>query len=79
MECFVMITSKMKEVLEEIEELVWKHDISYMDAIVIYCEDKNVDIETFAKALKNNEMIKAKLQFEAEALNYLPKSNTLPV
>ena len=74
-----MISNKMKQILEDIEELVWKHDISYMDAIVQYCEDRNIEIEHLAKAIKNNDMIKAKLQFEAEALNYLPKSNTLPV
>lgn len=73
------VPNKMKEILEAIEELVWKHDISYMDAIVLYSEQNNVDIEVLAKAIKNNEMIKAKLQFEAEELNYMPKSNTLPV
>lgn len=73
------MTNKMKELLQSIEDLVWKHDISYMDAIVLYCEDNNIEIENLARAIKNNDMIRAKLQFEAEELNYLPKSNTLPI
>lgn len=67
------------QALEEIEELVWKHDISYMDAVVLYCEDNNVDIEALAKVIKSNENLKGLIQLEAEGLNYLPKSNTLPV
>jgi hypothetical protein len=71
--------NRMKAICETIEDLVWKHDISYMDAIVLYCEDNNIEVEVFAKAIKTNEMLKAKLQHEAEQLNYLPKSATLPV
>ena len=71
--------TRMKAICETIEDLVWKHDIPYMDAIILYCEDNNVEVEVFAKAIKSNEMLKAKLQHEAEELNYLPKSATLPV
>ena len=64
-------------VFEQIEDLVWKHDISYMDAIVLYCEENNVEIESLAKIIKSNENLKGLIQLEAEGLNYLPKSNTL--
>jgi len=66
-----------RQVLEEIEDLVWKHDIPYMDAVVLYCEDNNADIEALAKIIKSNENLKGLIQLEAESLNYLPKSNTL--
>jgi hypothetical protein len=68
-----------QHVLEQIEELVWKHDISYMDAIVLYSEENNVDIESLGKLVKSNENLKGAIQLEAESLNYLPKSNSLPV
>ena len=71
--------TRMKNLCETIEDIVWKHDISYMDAIVYYCEENNVEVEIFAKAIKGNDMLKAKLQLEAESLNYLPKSATLPI
>lgn len=67
------------DILEKIEDIVWQFDISYTDAIVYYCEQNNVEIESFARTIKNNETMRAKLQFEAEELNYLPKSNTLPI
>lgn len=71
--------TRMKVICETIEDLVWEHDISYMDAVLHYCEENNVEVEIFAKAIKSNEMLKAKLQSEAESLNYLPKSATLPI
>lgn len=71
--------TRMKVICETIEELVWKHDISYMDAIIYYCEENNIEVEIFAKAIKSNDMLKAKLQLEAESLNYLPKSAMLPI
>lgn len=71
--------TRIKNICETIEDIVWKHDISYMDAIVYYCEENNIEIEIFAKAIKGNDMLKAKLQLEAEDLNYLPKSATLPI
>jgi len=67
------------EVLDAIEDLVWKHDISMIDAIVLYCEDNNVDIEALGKAIKSNQNLKGSIQLEAESLNYLPKTSHLPV
>lgn len=69
----------IKNICEKIEELVSRHNISYIDAIVLYCEKNNIEIEAFGKIVKSNEMLKAKLQLEAESLNFLPKSNTLPI
>lgn len=63
----------------QIEEMVWKHDISYIEAIVMYCSSSNVEIETVATLIKLNATIKGKIQTEAEGLNYLPKISRLPV
>jgi hypothetical protein len=71
--------TRMKAICEIVEDLVWKHDLSYMDAIIHYCEENNIEVEVFAKAIKTNDMLKAKLQREAEGLNYLPKSASLPI
>jgi hypothetical protein len=58
----------------DIEEIVYMKDISYMDAIIEYCEEKNVEIEVAAALVSNN--LKSKIQLEAEELNFLPRSNT---
>jgi hypothetical protein len=57
-----------------IEEIVYMKDISYMDAIIEYCEQNEVEIEVAASLISNN--LKSKIQLEAEDLNFLPKSNT---
>jgi len=56
-----------------IENLVEKKNISYMDAIVLYCENNDLEIEVAAKMLSSS--IKANLKTEAEELHFLPKSN----
>jgi predicted metallopeptidase len=70
---------KIQNVCEKIEGIVIKYNISYIDAVVMYCEKNNIEIESLAKLIKSNSMLKSKLQSEAESLNYLPKSNTLPI
>jgi len=58
----------------EIEELVWEKDISYMEAIVLHCEQTGLEIELAAKLISG--ALKSKIKLEAEELNFLPKSNT---
>ena len=69
--------SRMKNLCDSIDNIVVKHKISYMDAVIYYCEKNNVEIEVLAKIIKSNDMLRSKIQLEAESLNYLPKSNTL--
>lgn len=59
----------------EVEEFVHEHDVSYMDAIVAICEDKDIEVESIRKHI--NPVIKNKLEAEAQELNYLPHGNTL--
>jgi len=68
-----------KEFAKEIEDLVWKHDIDYIDAVVFYCEQNNLEIETAASLIKMNDHVKTMVQTEAEALHYLPKVSRLPI
>jgi hypothetical protein len=51
--------------------------ISYMDAVCWWCEKHEMEIEVAAKLL--NTVIKAKLEVEAQDLNYLAKSARLPI
>lgn len=59
----------------DIEELVWEKDVPYMDAILIHCENTGLEVELAAKLISSS--LKAKIQMEAEDLNFLPKSNTV--
>ena len=59
----------------KIEDLVWEKDISYMDAVVLYCEQTGFEIELAAKLISG--ALKSKIKIEAEGLHFLPKSNTV--
>ena len=40
--------------VKEIEDLVEKLDIEYIDAVVLYCQRKNIEIETAAAIIDGN-------------------------
>ena len=48
--------------------------LSYIDAVVDYCETNNLEIEVIAKIITG--ALKSKIKIEAEELHLLPKSNT---
>ena len=58
----------------KIEDLVWEKDISYMDAVILYCETTGFEVEVAAKLITNS--LKSRIKIEAEELNFLPRSNT---
>lgn len=62
-----------------IESIAKKKSISYMDAIIEYCAEVNLEIEVAAKLVSG--ALKAKIKLEAEELHFLPRSttNTLPI
>ncbi len=64
---------------KEIDKLVRKHSMSYMDAIVHFCEKNEMEIETAAGLIKGNFRIKSHLQQEGEVLNLLPRTAKLPI
>lgn len=57
-----------------IEELVEEKDVSYIDAVILYCEETGFELELAAKLISGS--LKHKIKDEAESLNFLPKSNT---
>lgn len=65
--------------IKEVERLVMKHRLDYMDAVIHLCEENNMEVEAAATIIRNNIRIKSKLQAQAEDLNFLPKSSRLPV
>jgi len=64
--------------LLDIEKIVAGGD-TYINAIIHWCEKKNVEIEYIAQLINSNSTLKSKLQLEAENLNFLPKSIRLPL
>ena len=58
-----------------IEKIAYEKKTSYMDAIILHCEQTGFEVEVAAKLISG--ALKSKIKMEAEELNFLPKSNTV--
>lgn len=63
----------------EIEKIVIDKRINYIDAVILFCEQRGMEVETAATLIKGSAKMKAKVQNDAEDLNYLPKTRKLPL
>jgi hypothetical protein len=66
------------EFTKKIEDIVEKKQCSYIEAIVEYCKDNNLELETAGAIVKNFPKLKAKVRLEAEKINLVPKTDRLP-
>ena len=58
---------------EDIEGLVLKTKMNYIDAIVQYCTDNEIEIETVGKLI--SKPLKEKIKCLATDLNYMKKTS----
>ena len=61
----------------EIEEIVERTRMSYLDAMLYHADENGLESETVAGLV--NVKTKAKLREEAEILNFMPKTSKLPI
>ena len=66
-----------KEFVIIIEKLKREKKISYIDAIVSYCEKNNIETDTVGKSI--SKPLKEKIEVEARNLNLLQKTGSLPI
>ena len=57
-----------------IESIVKEKRISYMDAILKFCEENDIDPSSVGSLI--NKSLKEKIQLDAEKLNLIEKSST---
>ena len=62
---------------QEIEKIVSEGDTNYIDAIINYCTDKDIEYNILSKLVDGP--LKAKVEVEARERNFLPKVNKLPI
>ena len=61
-----------------VEEIVIKKSVTHMDAILIYCQDHELEPEDVRKFI--SKTLKDKVTVNAQDLHYLPKTTAeLPV
>jgi len=59
---------------QEIETLVQvNEDMSYIDAIIHFCENNKIDLESVPKLI--SKPLKEKIKYEAMELNFLKKTS----
>jgi len=59
---------------QEIENLVQINaEMNYIDAVIHFCEQNNIDLESVPKLI--SKPLKEKLKYEAMELNFLKKSS----
>jgi hypothetical protein len=59
---------------QEIENLVQVNvEMNYIDAIVYFCEQNNIDLESVPKLI--SKPLKEKIKYEAMELNFLKKTS----
>ena len=76
----LIITKKFRSPNEfslYIEERVIRESIGYMDAIIQYCSEVDIDVESISKLI--NQSLKDNVQIEAEDGNYFKKRGKLPL
>ena len=65
---------------EAIESLVLENsDMNYIDAIIHFCEQNSIDVESVPKLI--SKPLKEKIKYEAQELNFLKRTSRakLPV
>lgn len=59
---------------QEIERIVLENsDLNYIDAIVVFCEQNNIELESVPKLI--SKPLKEKLKYNAMELNFLKRSS----
>ena len=67
---------------EEIHREIMKYvnaDVSYIDALVIYAEKHDLEIEVLGEIIKKSPIIKSKVRDDAERLNLVDALVGLPI
>ena len=57
----------------DIESLVQESNLNYIEAIISYCEENNIEFESVGKLIA--KPLKDKLKAEATELNYLKRTS----
>ena len=58
-----------------VEDLVQTKRLTHLEAVIDYCEEHGLETNTITRWI--DKSLKEKLQYDAESLNYLPKTSRL--
>ncbi len=72
-----IIEEQLIAVANQIEELVYMHDIDYIDACIMFCNQNNLEYEHVGEIVREHANLRSKIQAEAETLHYVKKTDRL--
>ena len=68
------------QLVAEVEKIVKEKNMTYLDACLDYARTANVEIETIASLIKGSQVLKGKIQADAEDQRLLKQSSAkLPI
>jgi predicted aldo/keto reductase-like oxidoreductase len=67
-----------ENIVKEIQSFIDK-GVPYIDAVCEYAEKNGVEIEVIGQMIRSSPILKAKIQYEAEELNMMDKTDRLPI
>ena len=75
----LLITKKFKSSTDFgmfIDEIVNKKKVTYMEAVIGYCDEADIDVDSISSLI--NQKLKEKIQVEAEQANMIRPRGHLP-
>jgi Phage late-transcription coactivator len=69
----------LRDFQREVERIAFEQRISFMDAVLFYCETTGMEVDAAGALIRTSAKMKAMIQEEAEDLRYLPKTDKLPL
>jgi len=69
----------VQDFLVTIEKIAEEKRMEYLDAVLYYCSQTGLEIETAADLIRRNAKMKARVRLDAEGLGYFPKTAKLPI
>ena len=75
----ILISGNEFDFYAAIEESVIAANLSYIEAITNWAEKREIEMENVASFIKKNQLLKNKIQSEAEQLKLLKKTIRLPL
>ena len=69
----------VQDFIQKIEHIAVTKRLEYLDAVMYYCEQTGLEVETAADLIKKNAKMKARIRLDAENQGHLPKTAKLPI
>lgn len=74
-----MILQRTTNFSSEVEVIIQEKKVNYIDAVVMWCEANNIEVEFAADIIKKDAVMHSKIRADAESLNILKRTAQLPI